>query len=445
MRFSDIRDYVRDEPERGAFRVHRDLFRDPDLFELEMAHIFEGGWVFVCLDSQVPEPHDFYVTRVGRRSVMITRDGQGALHCFYNTCRHRGSTLCHTESGNCKIHVCEYHGWSYGSDGANTDIKDREFGEYGEAFDEAGHDLIPVPRFECYRELCFVSLNPDVMALEDYLGDAKTMIDLVMDQGPKMELIPGRSRYTYAANWKLQMDNGKDGYHLTSTHRGFAKIVYRREAGESGNRQVVSPNFKNRFAMAAGQFTFDNGHGVIWADHPNPNDQPLYGSIDEVRNRVGETRAKWMLRARNLTIFPNLQLADSTSLILRTFTPFAVDRTEMNLWSLGPVGEPDAMRAKRIRQHEDFFNVSGLATPDDTVCYEDCQLGLDSMPTDWLQSFERGIAKVAEGPDGNAAELGIRPAYSLQGKYGLQGEVVFHGGYREWVRRLSSNRPLAAE
>ena len=39
----------------------------------------------------------------------------------------------------------------------------------------------------------------------------------------------------------------------------------------------------------------------------------------------------------------------------------------MNLWSLGPVGEPDAMRAKRIRQHEDFFNVSGLATPDDTV------------------------------------------------------------------------------
>ena len=122
MRFQDIRDYVRDEPERGAFRVHRDLFRDPQLFELEMAHIFEGGWVFVCLDSQVPKPHDFYVTRVGRRSVMVTRDGLGNLHCFFNTCRHRGATLCHTESGNCKVHVCEYHGWAYGSDGENTDI-----------------------------------------------------------------------------------------------------------------------------------------------------------------------------------------------------------------------------------------------------------------------------------------------------------------------------------
>ncbi len=445
MRFQDVRDYVRDEPERGAFRVHRDLFSDAELFELEMAHIFEGGWVFVCLDSQVPEPHDFYVTRVGRRSVMVTRDGQGKLHCFYNTCRHRGSTLCNTESGNCKLHICEYHGWAYGSDGKNTDVKDQEIGEYGEAFDEDGHDLIPVARFENYRELCFVSLNPDVMPLEDYLGDAKTMIDLVMDQGEKMELIPGRSRYTYAANWKLQMDNGEDPYHLTSTHRGFAKIVYRREAGESGNKQVVSPNFKNRFAMPAGQFNFDNGHGVIWNDHPKPEDQPLYGTIDAVRARVGEMRAKWMLRARNLTVFPNLQLADSTSLILRTFTPLAVDRTEMNLWSLGPAVEPDAMREKRIRQHEDFFNVSGLATPDDMICYEDCQRGLDSMPTDWLQCFERGVASVQEGPDEHAAELGIRPSHCVKGGYGLQGEIVFHAAYREWVRRLSSNRTLAAE
>ncbi|NKB57336.1 MAG: Rieske 2Fe-2S domain-containing protein [Alphaproteobacteria bacterium] len=445
MRFADATDYVKDDPARGMFRVHRDLFRDSDLFELEMAHIFEGGWVYVCLDSQVPEPHDFFVTRVGRRSVMVTRDGKGELHCFFNTCRHRGATLCHTQSGNCKTHICEYHGWSYGSDGANVDIKDREQGEYGAPFDETDHNLIPVPRFERYRELCFVSLNPDVMPLADYLGDARTMIDLVMDQGDPMELIPGRSHYTYAANWKLQMDNGKDGYHLTSTHRGFAKIVYRREAGESGNKQVVSPNFRNRFAMDAGMFTFDNGHGVIWADLPNPENQPLHGTIDAVRKRVGETRAKWMLRGRNLTIFPNLQLADTTSLILRTFTPLAVDRTEMTLHSLGPVGEPDEMRAKRIRQHEDFFNVSGLATPDDTVCYEDCQTGLEAMSDDWLQSFERGIAAVKKGPDEQATELGINPAYSLDGSYGVQCEVVYHAAYREWVRRLSNSTSLAAE
>ena len=43
MRFSSASDYVRDNPERGEFRVHRDLFTDKDLFELEMAHIFEGG------------------------------------------------------------------------------------------------------------------------------------------------------------------------------------------------------------------------------------------------------------------------------------------------------------------------------------------------------------------------------------------------------------------
>lgn len=445
MRYSDAKNYVQDDAERGVFRVHRDLFRDPALFDLEMARIFEGSWVYVCLESQVPQPHDFFVTRVGRRSVMVTRDGQGVLNCFFNTCRHRGATLCHHESGNCKVHVCEYHGWAYGSDGANVDIKDKEHGRYNSAFDENGHDLIPVPRFERYRDLCFVSLNPDVMPLADYLGDARTMIDLVFDQGTRMELIPGRSNYTYAANWKLQMDNGEDSYHLTSTHRSFAKVVHRREAGESGNKQVVSPNFQKRFAMAAGTFSFESGHSVFWADPPKPEDQPLYGSIEDVRARVGETRAKWMLRARNLTIFPNLQLADTTSLILRTFTPLAVDRTEMTLHSLGPVGEAAEFRAKRIRQHEDFFNVSGLATPDDTACYEDCQIGMEACPEDWLQSFERGMASVQNGPDKHAAELGISPVRSLDGDYGVQNEVVYHAAYREWVRRMSGENSMAAE
>ena len=67
------------------------------------------------------------------------------------------------------------------------------------------------------------------------------------------------------------------------------------------------------------------------------------------------------------------------------------------------------------------------------------------MPTDWLQCFERGVASVQEGPDEHAAELGIRPSHCVKGGYGLQGEIVFHAAYREWVRRLSSNRTLAAE
>ena len=35
-------------------RVHRDVYTDPDLFELEMARIFGRAWLFVGHESRVP-------------------------------------------------------------------------------------------------------------------------------------------------------------------------------------------------------------------------------------------------------------------------------------------------------------------------------------------------------------------------------------------------------
>ena len=450
MRFDDPGQYVLDDAENGVFRVHRDVYTDQELFELEIKRIFEGTWVYLCHTSQVKDPFDFYCARIGRRSVIVSRDENGELHCFYNTCRHRGATLCQTESGNSKYHVCNYHGWAFDSAGKLIDIKDKEQGCYAEAFDEQNHDLIPVPRFGEYRGFVFASVNPDVPSLDDHLGEAKMLIDLVVDQGPDgMEVVPGRSDYTYNANWKMQMDNGMDPYHLTSTHTTFMRIVERRSAGESANEQVESPDFRARFTMDAGMYTFKNGHSIIWHDHPKPEAQPLWGMIDQVRENVGEVRAKWMLRARNITIFPNLQFNDSTSLVLRTYIPHGPDKTEMKVYSFAPVGEPTEFRARRVRQHEDFFNSSGMATPDDTVVYGDCQDGYYAFPAEYLQSFERGMGKVIKGPDAEAKALGVVPETSLNGNFLLQGETSFHGPFREWARLMRAghnrDRQMAAE
>ena len=35
------------DEEAGVYRCRRDIFTNPDLFELEMKHIFEGGWVYL--------------------------------------------------------------------------------------------------------------------------------------------------------------------------------------------------------------------------------------------------------------------------------------------------------------------------------------------------------------------------------------------------------------
>ena len=40
-RAGSVARYIVDRPEDGVFRVHRDVFRDPELFDFEMRYIFE--------------------------------------------------------------------------------------------------------------------------------------------------------------------------------------------------------------------------------------------------------------------------------------------------------------------------------------------------------------------------------------------------------------------
>jgi hypothetical protein len=58
VNFSELNQLIVDRPETGEFSVHRDIFRDPEIFELEMKHVFEGTWVFIGLGSQIAKPHD---------------------------------------------------------------------------------------------------------------------------------------------------------------------------------------------------------------------------------------------------------------------------------------------------------------------------------------------------------------------------------------------------
>ena len=221
------------------------------------------------------------------------------------------------------------------------------------------------------------------------------------------------------------------------------QVVQRRAAGESANDSVESPDFEQRFTMPAGAYALRNGHSMIWNDQYKPELQPLWAGIDEVKKKVGEIRAKWMLRARNITVFPNLQFNDSSSLVLRSYIPHAVNRTEMQVYSFAPVDEPQASRTRRVRQHEDFFNSSGMATPDDTAVYADCQAGFESYPDEYLQGFSRGLVGLHQGPDAEARELGINPVSSLAGDFLVQGEIAYHAHYREWARLLRAGQQRA--
>ncbi len=438
MQINDIRLYVDDRPEDGVFRVNPALFSSEELFELEKKLIFGRTWNFLALESQLPKPNDFVSTWIVNTPVLVTRDAKNKVHAFLNACRHKGAAVSRTERGNSRFHVCPYHGWAYDASGRNGDIKDRKSGCYSESFDKEGHDLVPLAKVESYKGLVFGSLSPEVPPLEEFLGEFRFFLDLAMDQGANgMEFVPGRAAYTYDGNWKLQMDNGLDMYHLTSTHTSFMDVQAKRRAGE-GNQDAQQFDWQKRFSQEGGMFQFKHGHASTWLNQAEATKRPVYPSIDEIRKRVGDLRADWMLKMRNTLVFPNMQIADSTSLLLRIFRPLAVNRTEMRVHCLAPIGEPAAQRAHRLRQFEDFFNPAGFATPDDTITYEDCQRGLESPAFPLLQGYSRGMTGTVPGGNRVSDTFGIKPVAGLIGSFDVQAETVFHPAYREWARLMQT-------
>ena len=70
---------VEEDPKTGRFRCRRDIFTDPELFELEMKHIWEGNWIYLAHESQIPNKNDYLTGHIGRQPIVISRDRNGEL------------------------------------------------------------------------------------------------------------------------------------------------------------------------------------------------------------------------------------------------------------------------------------------------------------------------------------------------------------------------------
>jgi len=412
----------------GEFLVARDIYRDPDIFDWEMQYIFESTWNLVGLESQIPAPNDYFTAHIGRVPVIVTRDAQGSLSCLINSCTHKGATIAHKSQGNARTFVCQYHGWAFSPSGKNILIRDESVGQYNAQFHKLDHDLRRVPRFESYRGFLFASLNENVPSLVEHLGDQARMLDLIVDQSPDgVECIPGNGNFTYKGNWKFQLENGVDPYHFQGSHPSYIQILQKRS-----DKGSVYSKFKSS-ELERGSFSFANGHSAIWGPAPTESTHPLYLAKDDLVKRVGATRAKWMMYVRNITVFPNAQFAENASLQMRIWRPLAPDLTEMRTFCIAPVGESAAARKIRIRQYEEFFNPTGLATPDDIVNYEDCQRGMAAHPIRWQQGAARGETVKNVHPDHpSTREAGVNPLSTVVGPFNLGDETIMHNTYRHW-------------
>ena len=403
---------LEDDKEKGIYRCKREMFTDPDLFELEMTHIFEGNWIYLAHESQIPNVNDFLTTTMGRQPIFIARNKAGELNAFLNACSHRGAMLCRHKTGNRASYTCPFHGWTFNNSGKLLKVKDPAAAGYPEGFNcEGSHDLTKVARFESYRGFLFGSLNPDVKSLAEHLGESAKIIDMIVDQSADgLEVLRGSSSYIYEGNWKLTAENGADGYHVSSVHWNYAATQNQRTLREAG--EEIKTMSAGSWAKGGGGFySFDHGHLLLWTRWANPEDRPAWERRDELARDFGQARADWMIEnSRNLCLYPNVYLMDQFSSQIRIARPISVDKTEITIYCIAPKGESSEARTKRIRQYEDFFNVSGMATPDDLEEFRSCQTGYGAG-RGW-NDMSRGAEHWVEGADAAAAEIDLKPLLS---------------------------------
>jgi benzoate/toluate 1,2-dioxygenase alpha subunit len=438
----NIDDYLVEDHEAGDYRLHRSAFTDEALFELEMKHIFEGNWIYLAHESQIPNNNDYYTTHIGRQPVVIARNRQGQLNAFINACSHRGATLCRHKRGNKATYTCPFHGWTFNNSGKLLKVKDPEGAGYPDCFNKEGsHDLKKVARFESYRGFLFGSLNDDVKPLAEFLGEAAKIIDMIVDQSTDgLEVLRGSSTYTFEGNWKLQAENGADGYHVSAVHWNYAATTNQRKAANAAVDNIRAMDAGKWGQQGGGFYAFKHGHVLLWTKWANPEDRPNFSRRAEFAERAGEATADWMIQhSRNLCLYPNVYLMDQFGSQIRLLRPISVNKTEVTIYCIAPKGESDEARARRIRQYEDFFNVSGMATPDDLEEFRACQEGYAGRALEW-NDMSRGSRHWIEGADDAADAIGLKPVMS---GVKTEDEGLYTVQHRYWLEEMK--RALRAE
>lgn len=381
-----MKKYIVEDQVNSEFLVHRSVFTDQEILELEKKEIFNKCWLFIGHESEIPNNGDFVRKKVGGRNLLFTRSSDGVIRALYNSCPHRGALVCRENKGNSKVFRCFYHAWSFTNKGELVGMPGKD--GFSQSFNcDGSKNIKEVTRLESYREFVFVNFDDNAISLEEYLGNAKEYLDLVADQSELgMEVLLDPQEYSVRANWKLLSENSVDSYHGMPTHKTYFDIVATR-GGELSKDDLQGVGLD-----------LGNGHAVVeytapWG-RPVGKWIPAWGEegkreIDEItlnlEGKFGKERAERITKkSRNLLIFPNLVINDIMALTIRTFYPIEPGYLEVTGYALAAKGEVQEFRHRRNDNFLEFIGPGGFATPDDNEALELCQEGyLNNQEVEW--------------------------------------------------------------
>jgi len=198
------------------------VYTSQDWYDKEMETIFFKEWLQVTRLEEIPNPGDYVRIDIAGEPLIVLRDSDGTIRTLSASCRHRSSELVEGK-GNCRRLVCPYHAWTYSLEGKLMGAPSME---EAKDFDMSDHNL-PTFRTETWAGFVFINFDENAKPLLECLGDLPgDLPERFKDYKMEDMVVTKKWENTFNANWKIWVENSREGYHVRTVHRESLDTYY---------------------------------------------------------------------------------------------------------------------------------------------------------------------------------------------------------------------------
>jgi carnitine monooxygenase subunit len=199
--------------DHGVGIISPDRYRSKEMHDLEWERMWTKVWTIAGFACDIPNVGDYFKYDLGRESFIVVRTKPDKIQAYYNVCPHRGNQLLIADFGTISNSIkCSFHGWKFGLDGRNVEIRDAELFRPEVISHRPGLSEVAC---DTWNGFVFISMNPEPEPLLQYLGVVPEHLNCF-----RLDLMrPFSDTLAWLeANWKLNMDAFLEFYHAWDVH-----------------------------------------------------------------------------------------------------------------------------------------------------------------------------------------------------------------------------------
>ncbi|MGE4409919.1 MAG: ring-hydroxylating oxygenase subunit alpha [Sphingomonadales bacterium] len=389
----------------GKGEIPASIFSNERVYKRELRQVFGRCWVYMAHESEIPNPGDFVVRKIGEDDFIVARDTDGGVNVMLNACSHRGVQLCRSDSGNAQQFRCLYHGWTFATDGKlrGAPVWKKSAG----TMCKEANGLVHAAQVGIHQGLIFATLDKSAPPLTEYLGGIGWYLDLIFGLNEHgVEVVGPPQRFVIPADWKSPAENGAgDDFHLVTLHRSASVL----------GAFPVNPveNMKGYHVQAAPGHSLSLSMAMSEED-PGPRFIGFPEELIETFNTSSITedqlQASRMARVVVGNVFPNLTFIalpvseDSSkppvaAITVRVWQPKGPDHVEVWNWFFVYKNATPEQKQRSYSAGLGTFSMAGLFEMDDSEPWATISKTGSSVAAELLDfklNYQRGLPGIGE-------------------------------------------------